>query len=174
ATTDLIYVSPKSGGAVSRQAGDPWPGPLVGFPPFLRRGGGGPNNSVGPGAAGRLAPARPVPAASCAGAAGAGPFRRPRGLHPCRCPASGKISGLLRPFDSIRKSVKRFSSRQTWAALARKSCSTTNRRRTNNSTQSTRALGEKFHKSCPLGVWLACAQLIYLIDIASFSPRPLF
>src|SRR3982074_745216 len=39
-TTELIYVSPKSGGAVSRAAGDPW---RVRLPPFLRRSGGGAN-----------------------------------------------------------------------------------------------------------------------------------
>jgi DNA repair protein RecO (recombination protein O) len=42
-TTDLIYVSPKSGGAVSRQAGDPWRDRLLRLPPFLRHGEGGPN-----------------------------------------------------------------------------------------------------------------------------------
>ncbi|HVX74500.1 MAG TPA: DNA repair protein RecO [Bradyrhizobium sp.] len=36
ATTDLVYVSPKSGGAVSRQAGDPWRDRLLRLPPFLR------------------------------------------------------------------------------------------------------------------------------------------
>jgi DNA repair protein RecO (recombination protein O) len=36
ATSDLIYVSPKSGGAVSRQAGDPWRDRLLRLPPFLR------------------------------------------------------------------------------------------------------------------------------------------
>ncbi len=35
-TTDLIYVSPKSGGAVSRQAGEPWCDRLLRLPPFLR------------------------------------------------------------------------------------------------------------------------------------------
>jgi DNA repair protein RecO (recombination protein O) len=35
-TTDLIYVSPKSGGAVSRQAGEPWRDRLLRLPPFLR------------------------------------------------------------------------------------------------------------------------------------------
>ena len=40
-TTDLIYVSPKSGGAVSRHAGDPWRDRLLRLPPFLRRDGGG-------------------------------------------------------------------------------------------------------------------------------------
>jgi DNA repair protein RecO (recombination protein O) len=33
---DLIYVSPKSGGAVSRQAGEPWRDKLLRLPPFLR------------------------------------------------------------------------------------------------------------------------------------------
>jgi DNA repair protein RecO (recombination protein O) len=36
ATIDLIYVSPKSGGAVSRQAGDPWRDRLLRLPSFLR------------------------------------------------------------------------------------------------------------------------------------------
>jgi DNA repair protein RecO (recombination protein O) len=35
-TTELIYVSPKSGGAVSRAAGDPWRDRLLRLPPFLR------------------------------------------------------------------------------------------------------------------------------------------
>jgi DNA repair protein RecO (recombination protein O) len=43
ATTELIYVSPKSGGAVSRQAGDPWRDRLLRLPPFLRASVGGPN-----------------------------------------------------------------------------------------------------------------------------------
>jgi DNA repair protein RecO (recombination protein O) len=43
ATSELIYVSPKSGGAVSRQAGDPWRDRLLRLPPFLREAGGGPN-----------------------------------------------------------------------------------------------------------------------------------
>src|SRR6267142_5737346 len=42
-TTDLIYVSPKSGGAVSRAAGEPWRDRLMRLPPFLREGEGGPN-----------------------------------------------------------------------------------------------------------------------------------
>lgn len=37
-TTDLVYVSPKSGGAVSRTAGDPWRDRLLRLPPFLRQG----------------------------------------------------------------------------------------------------------------------------------------
>jgi DNA repair protein RecO (recombination protein O) len=43
ATSDLVYVSPKSGGAVSRQAGDPWRDRLLRLPPFLRESGGGSN-----------------------------------------------------------------------------------------------------------------------------------
>jgi DNA repair protein RecO (recombination protein O) len=35
ATRDLIYVSPKSGGAVSRQAGEPWRDKLLRLPSFL-------------------------------------------------------------------------------------------------------------------------------------------
>src|SRR3954466_12111818 len=48
ATSELIYVSPKSGGAVSRAAGDPWRDRLLRLPAFLRRGEGGPNGSAGP------------------------------------------------------------------------------------------------------------------------------
>jgi DNA repair protein RecO (recombination protein O) len=36
-TADLIYVSPKSGGAVSRTAGEPWRDRLLRLPPFLQR-----------------------------------------------------------------------------------------------------------------------------------------
>jgi len=35
-TQDLVYVSPKSGNAVSRQAGEPWRDRLLKLPPFLR------------------------------------------------------------------------------------------------------------------------------------------
>src|SRR5258705_4595028 len=42
-TSELIYVSPKSGGAVSRAAGDPWRDRLLRLPAFLRQTGGGPN-----------------------------------------------------------------------------------------------------------------------------------
>jgi len=43
ATTDLIYVSPKSGGAVSRSAGAPFHDRLLRLPAFLRRGEAGLN-----------------------------------------------------------------------------------------------------------------------------------
>src|ERR1700742_1852466 len=43
ATNDLIYVSPKSGGAVSRQAGDPWRDRLLRLPAFLRQNESGSN-----------------------------------------------------------------------------------------------------------------------------------
>ncbi len=36
AAEDLVYVSPKSGGAVSRAAGEPWRDRLLRLPPFLR------------------------------------------------------------------------------------------------------------------------------------------
>lgn len=39
-TTELIYVSPKSGGAVSRAAGEPYRDRLLRLPPFLREGEG--------------------------------------------------------------------------------------------------------------------------------------
>ena len=38
ATSELVYVSPKSGGAVSRAAGEPWRDRLLRLPPFLRQG----------------------------------------------------------------------------------------------------------------------------------------
>jgi DNA repair protein RecO (recombination protein O) len=41
ATTDLIYVSPKSGGAVSRAAGEPFRDRLLRLPAFLRQSEGG-------------------------------------------------------------------------------------------------------------------------------------
>jgi DNA repair protein RecO (recombination protein O) len=43
ANVDLIYVSPKSGGAVSRQAGEPWRDRLLRLPSFLRAATGGSN-----------------------------------------------------------------------------------------------------------------------------------
>src|SRR5215475_3262220 len=39
-TSDLVYVSPKSGGAVSRSAGEPWRDRLLRLPAFLRQDGG--------------------------------------------------------------------------------------------------------------------------------------
>src|SRR4249920_3970577 len=44
ATTELIYVSPKSGGAVSRAAGEPFRDRLLRLPAFLRDGEGGRNS----------------------------------------------------------------------------------------------------------------------------------
>ncbi|WP_407170067.1 DNA repair protein RecO [Bradyrhizobium sp. ORS 111] len=43
ATSELIYVSPKSGGAVSRAAGEAWRDRLLPLPAFLREGDGGAN-----------------------------------------------------------------------------------------------------------------------------------
>lgn len=37
---DLVYVSPRTGRAVCRDAGAPWQGKLLALPPFLRRGSG--------------------------------------------------------------------------------------------------------------------------------------
>src|SRR5258708_34451529 len=48
-TTELIYVSPKSGGAVSRQAGEAWRDRLLRLAPVLRPGGGGVDGGAGPG-----------------------------------------------------------------------------------------------------------------------------
>jgi DNA repair protein RecO (recombination protein O) len=44
ATSELIYVSPKSGGAVSRTAGEPFRDRLLRLPAFLREGEGGMNS----------------------------------------------------------------------------------------------------------------------------------
>ena len=92
-TTELIYVSPKSGGAVSRQAGDPWRDRLLRLPAFLREGEGGSERLVGSGPAGRLSAHRNVPAAPRAGAARAGPFRRPRRVYQCgdEAPGEGRL-----------------------------------------------------------------------------------
>jgi DNA repair protein RecO (recombination protein O) len=43
-TDDLIYVSPKSGRALSRQAGEPWKDRLLPLPDFLKPGGAMPGN----------------------------------------------------------------------------------------------------------------------------------
>src|SRR5579871_1841622 len=42
-TEELLYVSPKSGGAVSRSAGEPWRDRLLRLPPFLREDGNAAN-----------------------------------------------------------------------------------------------------------------------------------
>lgn len=47
AVNDLIYVSPKSGAAVSRQAGEPWRDRLLRLPPFLRESDDGTNGWSG-------------------------------------------------------------------------------------------------------------------------------
>lgn len=44
---DLVYVSPKSGAAVSRQAGEPWRDRLLPLPPFLQEGDAGSNSWSG-------------------------------------------------------------------------------------------------------------------------------
>ncbi|NGX96522.1 MAG: DNA repair protein RecO [Candidatus Afipia apatlaquensis] len=44
---DLVYVSPKSGAAVSRQAGEPWRDRLLRLPPFLRESDDGANGWSG-------------------------------------------------------------------------------------------------------------------------------
>src|SRR5258708_8213184 len=80
ATTDLIYVSPKSGGAVSRAAGDAWRDRLLRLPAFLRRGGGGAHGVAGGGPPARAsAPPRVLsPPAPCR--APPGPPPPPRAL----------------------------------------------------------------------------------------------
>ncbi|MES2751586.1 MAG: DNA repair protein RecO [Pseudomonadota bacterium] len=45
--SDLIYVSPKSGAAVSREAGEPWRARLLRLPPFLRESDDGTNGWSG-------------------------------------------------------------------------------------------------------------------------------
>ena len=93
-TTELIYVSPKSGGAVSRAAGDPCRDRLLRLPPFLRESDGG-ATAGRPGPAGRFSAHRHVPAAPRAGAARAGPFRRPRRFYQCGDKAPGERGGFV-------------------------------------------------------------------------------
>ncbi len=96
ATSELIYVSPKSGGAVSRAAGDPWRDRLLRLPavPARKRRRG--ERLVGSGPAGRFSAHRHVPAAPRAGAARAGPFRRPRRLYQRGDQAPGAVSSGCR------------------------------------------------------------------------------
>ena len=80
-TTDLDYVSPKSGGAVSRTAGEPWRDRLLRLPAFPARKRRRGQRLVGSGFAGRFPADGTVFAAPRAGAARAGPFRRPRRVY---------------------------------------------------------------------------------------------
>ena len=76
ATADLIYVSPKSGGAVSRSGRRALARPAAAAAGVPARRRGRPERLVRPGPAGRFSPHRAVPAPPRAGAARAGPFRR--------------------------------------------------------------------------------------------------
>ena len=89
-TTDLVYVSPKSGGAVSRAGGRTLARPAVAAAavPAPSEEPRGDHGLVGSGPAGRLPAHRHVPAAPCAGTARAGPFRCARRLHQCGDPAA--------------------------------------------------------------------------------------
>ena len=88
-TADLMYVSPKSGSALSRQAGEPWRDRLLRLPPFLREVRGWVEWLVRPGSAGRLSAYRIVPVAPRIGAARAAPFRRAPGFYQCGGQAPG-------------------------------------------------------------------------------------
>ena len=46
ATDELVYVSPKSGRAVSRQAGEPWQDKLLRLPAFLGEAGPAPSAAL--------------------------------------------------------------------------------------------------------------------------------
>ena len=81
ATADLIYVSPKSGGAVSRTGRRALPRPPAAAAGIPARRRGRRERLVGPGPAGRFSPDRAVPAPPRAGAARAGPFRRAGRVH---------------------------------------------------------------------------------------------
>ena len=115
-TTELIYVSPKSGGAVSRRAGEPYRDRLLPLPAFLREGEGGDERLVGPGPAGRLSADRHVPAPPRAGAARAGPFRRPRRVYQRgdQIPGANQFRGLTG--SSCRRPCER---RDPYAAACR-------------------------------------------------------
>jgi DNA repair protein RecO (recombination protein O) len=81
ATTDLIYVSPKSGGAVSR--------PAAALAVVSARGGRHTQRLVRSGSSRRLRTDRTVSASPCAGAEGAQPFRCAGRFHRCRGQAAG-------------------------------------------------------------------------------------
>src|SRR6202140_1164985 len=102
ATTDLIYISPKSGGAVSRAAGEAWRDRLLRLPAVLRQGEGGANGGAGPELMGGFSPPRPVPAAPRAGTARPGPFRRPRRIYQRgdQTPGANQFGGLTVPFTN--------------------------------------------------------------------------
>ena len=89
-TSELIYVSPKSGGAVSRTAGDPWRDRLLRLPAFLRESGGGSNSWSDQDLQDGFRLTGHVPAAPRAGTARAGPFRRPRRVYQCGDEAPGE------------------------------------------------------------------------------------
>ncbi len=91
---DLVYVSPKSGAAVSRQAGEPWRDRLLRLPAFLQEEAGDQQLDRS-GSGGRLPADGIVPVAERSGAAGAGPFRCPRRLYR-GCDATQAACGLVR------------------------------------------------------------------------------
>ncbi len=95
-TKDLIYVSPKSGGAVSRPSRRSLARPVAAAAAVFARRRGRSQRLVGPGPAGRLSADRHVPAAPCAGTARPGPFRRPRRVYQCGDEASGEGGGSVR------------------------------------------------------------------------------
>ena len=96
-TTDLIYVSPKSGGAVSRRRRRALARPAAAAAGIFARGRGRRERLVRPGPAGRFSAHRPVPAAPRAGAARAGPFRRPRRVYQRgdEAPGAGRDRGSV-------------------------------------------------------------------------------
>ncbi len=108
-TADLIYVSPKSGGAVSRRAGEPYRDRLLRLPAVPARRRGRRERLVGPGPAGRFSPDRAVPAPPRAGAARAGPFRREGRVHQRgdAAPGANQFRGLTRLPQSGRPCERR-------------------------------------------------------------------
>ena len=96
-TSDLIYVSPKSGGAVSRRAGEPFRDRLLRLPAFLREGEGGANGWSDQDLQDGFRLTGPVPAAPRAGAARAGPFRRPGRVYQRGDQASGAGERFRKP-----------------------------------------------------------------------------
>ena len=95
-TTELIYVSPKSGGAVSRRGRRALARPAVAAAGVPARRRGRRERLVGPGPAGRVSADRPVPAPPRAGTARAGPFRRPGRVYQRGDQASGANGGFVR------------------------------------------------------------------------------
>ena len=101
ATTELIYVSPKSGGAVLAGSRRAVPRPAAAAAGVPAAGRSGPERLVGPGSEGRFRAHGTFFVAPRAGAARARPFRRSRRVYQCGDQASGESGGSVTPPGSL-------------------------------------------------------------------------